>query len=126
MSKQNQVMIVDDELSLRQFVVSVLSSRGFEVISTGSGRDCIEEMEKGFKGVILMDVNMPEMDGWQTIQEIVDRELLEGNIIVMLTGRSAPGPEAESLKEYVIDYVTKPFDPHELVATVKTYAAYLT
>ena len=68
---------------------------------------------------------MPGMDGWDTIKEIVDNNLLEGNIIAMLTAKDQPDEKMDKLKEYVIDYLTKPFDPDELIATVDEYFTYL-
>jgi DNA-binding response OmpR family regulator len=72
-----------------------------------------------------MDITMPDMDGWDTVQCIVEEELYEGCIISMLTGLHVPGPKLDGLKEYVIDYITKPFDPTELADTVVKYLAYL-
>jgi len=55
----------------------------------------------------------------------VDRGYAAGNIIAILTAKDVPDQKMEGLKEYVIDYMTKPFDPKELVANVKEYFAYL-
>ena len=70
-----------------------------------------------------MDINMPKMNGWQTIQAMIDQGLAEGNIIAMLTGQGAPDPEAECIKEWVLDYITKPFDVKMLADLIETYAA---
>lgn len=119
------MMIVDDEPSIRIALEVLLKGEGFEVTTADSGQKCIEELKKGFKGVILMDIMMPNMDGWDTIKEIVEDDLLEGNIISMLTAKDAPDQKMEGLQEYVIDYITKPFEPDELVATVEGYLGYL-
>ena len=122
---EKTVMIVDDASVIRAAVSDVLKPKGFEVVTASSGRECLEELKKGFKGVILMDIMMPVMDGWDTIREIVDGGFIEGNIIAMLTAKDAPSQKMEGLQEYVIDYITKPFDPDELVAIVKEYLGYL-
>ena len=123
MSKK--VMIVDDDPSILISVREVLELAGFDVLTVNSGSKCIEELKKGFKGVILMDVMMPGMDGWDTIQEIVNNNLLEGNIVAMLTAKDIPDEKMEEVKEYVIDYITKPFDIDELIATVDEYFDYI-
>jgi len=122
---KKKVMIVDDDPSILIVIRELLEPEGFEVFTVNCGKDCIEEIKKGFRGVILMDIMMPVMDGWDTIKEIVDRGYAAGNIIAILTAKDVPDQKMEGLKEYVIDYMTKPFDPKELVANVKEYFAYL-
>lgn len=118
---ERNVMVVDDELDIRVTVKAVLGPRGFNVMLVESGAKCIEELENGFKGVILMDVMMPDMDGWATVREITNRGLQKGNIISMLTAKHEPDTDLEELAESVIYYVRKPFEPNELVAVVGEY-----
>lgn len=120
-----QVLVVDDEVSLRDLVKRILAAQGISTITCDSGQACLEILHDGFRGVILMDVRMPHMNGWETIQAIVDNDLLVGNIIIMLTAMEPEDPALDHLKQYVFDYLTKPFDPQELIAAVKTYMAYL-
>ena len=91
------------------------------MLTVGKGEDCIKELKKGFKGVILMDIMMPGMDGWDTIEEIVNQGCLDGNIISMLTAKDIPDKKMDDLRAYITDYITKPFDPDKLVAVVKLY-----
>ncbi len=120
-----KVMVVDDDPSILFAVKEVLEPQGFDVVAVSGGKECLEQIEKGFKGVILMDIMMPEMDGWQTVKEIVDRGYLPGNIISMFTARDISDQKMESLAKYVTDYIQKPFDPGELVLTVTEYSRYL-
>ncbi|RLF38927.1 MAG: response regulator [Thermoplasmata archaeon] len=122
MSKK--VMIVDDDPFILFSTRELLESAGFDVITANSGSKCIEELKKGFKGVILMDIMMPGMDGWDTIREIADNNLLEGNIITVFTAKDID-EKTNAFKEYVIDYITKPFDPDELIAAVEEYFTYI-
>ncbi|MCC7565124.1 MAG: response regulator [Methanomicrobiaceae archaeon] len=118
------VMVVDDDRYILLVAKELFEPEGIEVVTAGSGRECLKELEKGFQGVILVDIMMPDMDGWDTVREIVDRGYSAGNIILMLTAIDVPGPKGDDLKEYVIDYITKPFDPEEFVAVVKDYLRY--
>ena len=121
----NEVMVVDDEPQVLFSVSKILSSAGLKVTTADSGKACLEELEKGFQGLILMDIMMPDLDGWDTIQKIIDSGHAKGNIICMLTGKEEPGERMKELKEYILDYITKPFDPNDLVELVKQYLGYL-
>ncbi len=120
-----QVMVVDDDLSILEVMEVLLEPEGVRVVAVESGDACIAELERGFRGVILMDIMMPHKDGWETIAEMIDRGLMAGNIVAMLTAKDIPDVELDSLKEYVIDYITKPFGADEIVAIVKGYLDYL-
>jgi CheY-like chemotaxis protein len=114
------VMIVDDDEGVRNVAEDILTGEGMSVVSVSSGAECIERLVQGFQGVILLDVMMPEMDGWQALREIVDRGLLGGNRICMLTGVLHPRNSDEyKLKGYLADYVTKPFVPEVLIGIVQ-------
>jgi CheY-like chemotaxis protein len=119
------LMVVDDDPSILFAVKELLEPEGFNVVAVSSGKECLQQMEKGFKGVILMDIMMPDMDGWQTVKEIVDRGYLPGNIISMFTARDIGDQKMESLAKYVTDYIQKPFDPEGLILTVREYSRHL-
>jgi len=118
-------MVVDDDVFILEVMEELLKPEGIEVVAAESGDACIAELEKGFRGVILMDIMMPRKDGWETIEEMIDRNLMEGNVVAMLTARDVPDGELEQMKEHVIDYITKPFEADEIVAIVKGYLEYL-
>ena len=116
------VMIVDDNKLIRESVKILFESDGLSLLVADGGLQCLQYLEEGFRGIILMDIMMPEMDGWDTIREIVQRGLYDGNIILMLTGKSEPDNKMEGIQEYVTDYVTKPFNGRELIDTVRYLA----
>ena len=118
-------MIVDDEPDIRATVGTVLELFEFEVYQAESGQKCIEELENGFRGVILMDIMMPEMDGWTTIREIEAKGLMEGNIVFMLTAKEIPDEDLAALTETVLNYVRKPFKADYLVSIVDKYSTWL-
>lgn len=120
-----RVMIVDDDPSILETVEIILDTGGYSIYTAESGKECLDKLRKDFKGLILMDIMMPKMDGWDTIAAIVDEGLLEGNIICMLTAVNDPGPKMEKLTEYVMDYIRKPFTSEELLETVAEYIAYV-
>jgi len=122
---QPQVMLVDDEECIRETVSELLGSEGIDVVTVADGQGCLQQLQDGFRGVILMDVMMPGMDGWATIREIEKAGLLQGNIISMLTAMDAPDERMEGLQEVVIDYITKPFELSPFIAAVRKYLTLL-
>jgi DNA-binding response OmpR family regulator len=120
-----KVMIVDDNDAIRESVEILFETIERAIITAASGSDCLRHLEAGFRGVILMDIMMPDMDGWDTIREIVANGYYEGNIIVMLTGKDRPDDKLEGIQEYVTDYMTKPFDPDELLTAIDYYSSLL-
>ena len=122
---KKNVMVVDDDASVRLTVEAVLQPQGFDVTSVEGGERCLAELEKGFHGVVLMDVMMPRMNGWETVREIIKRRLLDGNLISMLTAKDDPDPDMEGLAEYVLNYIRKPFEPAALISVVDEYCSYL-
>jgi DNA-binding response OmpR family regulator len=120
-----RVLIVDDEAAILEGVGRVLTRQGFEVVKAPSGQACLEELRRGFKGVILMDIMMPGLDGWQTIQAMVAENLLSGVLICMLTAKPSPGSGGRGLEQWVFDYLPKPFENAELARRVDIAAGLL-
>jgi len=119
------VMIVDDDEALRDNVARALNRVGCTTVAVASGEDCLSELRKGFKGVVLMDVIMPGMDGWTTIQNIVSQGFIDNCVICMVTGQTEPPPIGMDLEPFITDYLAKPFHLKDLVSMVKTAAFYL-
>ncbi|MBI5820445.1 MAG: response regulator [Verrucomicrobia bacterium] len=122
---KKQVMIVDDEPTIRETVTLILEECGYTVIKARNGRACLEEMRKGFKGIILMDILMPGLTGWDTIRAIIAEKLLKDTLICMLTGQASPGENGAELEEHVFDYLTKPFCGEDLMRCVENAASVL-
>jgi CheY-like chemotaxis protein len=122
---KNTILVVDDEDLVLYSVQRILQLAGFDVQVAKNGGECLSILRTGFKGLILMDIVMPGMDGWDTVKAIVDEGLFEGNIICMLTGKEIPDVKMDYLKEYVLDYILKPFESAKLVQICREYLSYL-
>ena len=120
-----KVMVVDDDESIRKTLGLLLKRKGCEVALAPCGEDCLRTLREGFLGVILMDIMMPGLTGWQTIRAIADENLMDGVLICMLTAKAYSGSEAEGLEKYVFDYLAKPFEIAQLMACVENAAAFL-
>jgi DNA-binding response OmpR family regulator len=115
-----KIMIVDDEQDILQSLKMVLERNDFQVTAVESGKKCLKEIERGFKGIILMDIMMPGMDGWETIREIVNRGLMKGICVEIITGKGTNDRDKMlGLESFVKDYHTKPIDIETLIASIK-------
>jgi DNA-binding response OmpR family regulator len=114
-----KIMIVDDEKDILNSLKTIFKHQEYDVVAVDNGYDCINELEKGFKGVILMDIMMPGMDGWQTIQEIVKKGLIKNVAIGIITGKGTKNHHnMAGLSCYIYDYFSKPLNIKELVRSV--------
>jgi len=119
-----RLMVVDDDPDILITIRKIFENEGYEVLTVDTGKDCINELERGFKGVILMDIMMPFMDGWDTIMEIMNRGFEKNVIISILTARGTPDHERmKGLESYIYDYITKPFDVKKLISNVRQMIA---
>ncbi len=122
-----KVMVVDDEHDVLESLKAILHKNNYEVITVDNGYDCIKQIEKGFQGVILMDLMMPKMDGWDTIHKIIKKDLIGNVCINIITGKGTKNHQRMGLLgSYVYDYLTKPIDIKKLVNSVNKSHTYLT
>lgn len=110
------VLVVDDERNIVQLARLYLSSEGYAVEAAYNGVEALEKVKSRHPDLVVLDLMMPEMDGW----EVCRRLRKESDIpIIILTARSDDVDKIIGLELGADDYVTKPFNPRELVARVK-------
>ena len=110
------VLLVDDEQRMLDLLALYLTPHGYKCIKKTSGMDALTFLENEQVDIVLLDIMMPEMDGWATCEKI--RELSSVPII-MLTARSAKEEVVKGLKKGADDYVSKPFNEEELLARME-------
>jgi two-component system KDP operon response regulator KdpE len=113
---QGRILIVDDDPQIRRVMKMTLSAQGYEVADASTGEMAIERMRDGKYDLVLLDMNMPGMDGIETCQKI---RASSDTAIVMLTVRDAEADKVSALDAGADDYVTKPFSTPELLARVR-------
>lgn len=112
-----KILVVDDEARMRKLVKDFLSIKGYRVIEAENGEDAVEKfMANRDIKLILLDVMMPKMDGWETLRIIRETSNVP---IIMLTARSEERDELQGFSLGVDEYITKPFSPKILVARVE-------
>ncbi len=115
----NKIMIVDDEEKIRYMLRRILEGGGYEVMVADSGEKCLEILENEKPDLILMDVMMPDMDGWKTIEKIRRDEANKDIIISMLAVKSREKDVEKSLANSGADWhIGKPVTNGKLVQTV--------
>ena len=113
---QKKVLIVDDEKNIVDIIAFNLKKEGFQIIKAADGEEGLRKTFEYQPDIILLDIMMPKMDGYETCKKI--REKLQTPII-MLTARAEEVDKVLGLELGADDYVTKPFGIRELVARVK-------
>ena len=117
---KRDVIVVDDDPDILDSIKTLFEFKGYHVHTAKNGTECLDILAKGFAGVVLMDIMMPGMDGWETIREIVKQGLAERVHIVVVTAIGTPNHDKmKGLEPYIYDYITKPFNPSELMLTVE-------
>jgi DNA-binding response OmpR family regulator len=111
-----RILVVDDEADIRRLVVELLERAGHRVDQAGDGREALRTLHANPPDLVVLDVSMPELDGWQTLERIRD---LSDVPVLMLTARGAELERVRGLQAGADDYVTKPFGRQELVARVQ-------
>ena len=119
---QKNIMVVDDDPDVLLSLQELFEREGFEVITADNGRNCLLELEKGFQGIIILDIMMPIMDGIETIKKMTIDGFTDENTIIVLTAKRIQGEEFNDIYPYIADYITKPFDIITLLQTVKKIA----
>jgi len=107
------IMFVDDERDVRESVKILLEKWGYKAVIASSGNDCLKKLKTIKPDLILLDIMMPGMDGWDTCAKIKDSKETENIPIVFLTAKT--DPISRSMGSLAaMDYITKPFDIGDL------------
>ena len=111
-----RVLVVDDEVKIRELLRTYLEREGYQVGEAGNGDDAIHEFGLNKYDIVILDLMMPGMDGWEVCRELRKVSFVP---IIMLTARGEEIDRVLGLEMGADDYVVKPFSPREMVARVK-------
>jgi two-component system, OmpR family, response regulator len=116
MYMKQKVLVVDDDVNICELVRLYLEKDGYEVVVAYNGIKAVEVFKDSTPNIVVLDIMLPGMDGWQVCREI---RKVSGIPIIMLTAKGETFDKVLGLELGADDYVVKPFDPKELVARVK-------
>jgi two-component system, OmpR family, KDP operon response regulator KdpE len=114
--KSATILVVDDEPQIRRVLRATLSAEGYTIVEAREGREALEKLRSERPNLVLMDVNMPVMDGLEACREIRASSPVP---IIMLTVRGAEKDKVRALDAGADDYVVKPFGMRELLARIR-------
>ncbi|MEV8631170.1 response regulator [Streptosporangium sp. NPDC051023] len=117
-----RVLVVDDDEVIRQLIAVNLTLEGFQVETAYDGQDCLDRVLDVMPDVITLDVMMPRLDGWMTATRLRGDEETKHIKVVLITARAQEDDKRRGLGIGVDAYLTKPFDPSELIRVVRDLA----
>jgi two-component system response regulator VicR len=116
----NKIMVVDDEPDVVDLVKLVLESDGFDVVTAYSGKEALDRIVQEMPDLVLLDIMMPQMDGWEVYSRIKAHPKTKDIPVAMLTAKSQSIDKMIGLHVVKVDdYITKPFGRSELLERVK-------
>jgi two-component system KDP operon response regulator KdpE len=113
---RKQILVVDDEPRMARFVEMNLELEGYLVSTATSGMEALDKLRRDIPDLVILDVMMPDMDGFETLNRI---RRVSSVPVIMLTVKAEEDDKVHGLELGADDYVTKPFSPRELVSRVK-------
>ncbi len=115
-----EILCIDDDVGIIELVQLIMQRDGFSVRGASSGAEGLSAMRSEMPDVVLLDIMMPEMDGWETYKRIKADPTLKDVPVVILTARNSSFEEVIARERAgVDDYITKPFTPQELRVRIK-------
>jgi two-component system, OmpR family, KDP operon response regulator KdpE len=115
--KKTSILLVDDEERILNFLKAKLKSTGYEVIIASNGIEALQQIKGKEPDVMVLDVMMPKMDGFETLKEL---RTFSSIPVIMLSGRGEDSDKIKGLGMGADDYLSKPFNPDELVVRIES------
>jgi DNA-binding response OmpR family regulator len=119
MNGSRHILVVDDQADILQLTATVLSDAGYRVSTASSGIEALDQLARERCDLVLLDINMPEMDGWQTLRLIRADDRLAALPVVMFSVKSEFRDKVMGMQEGALDYITKPFVVDQLLSRVR-------
>lgn len=110
------ILVIEDDVQIRNFIIYSLEKEGYKVLSTGSGIEGVMLAAKKVSGIILLDLGLPDIDGFDVIRKIRKNQEVP---IIVVSARDQDAEKVEALDLGADDYLTKPFSVAELLARIR-------
>jgi PleD family two-component response regulator len=119
MAKQSTIMIVEDDLDTAEMLSAYFEAQGYKVVTAAWGNEAVKICQEKLPDLVIQDIRLPDIDGYEVVREL-RKHLRTTNVpIIFLTERKAREDKITGLKLGAVDYITKPFDMHELRLRVR-------
>ena len=117
---KKKILVVDDEDDILHFLDLVLSEKGYAVKTAASGHEALTYAQLDPPDLVLLDIMMPQMDGWEVLKLLRVDEATSQVPVAMLSARTEAKDRVQGLQEGAIDYICKPFSLQELLVKIET------
>ena len=114
-----KILIVDDDTEILTSLKMLFEMKEYQVITAENGRQCLNILDQGYTGTIILDIMMPVMDGIETIKNMIREGFVDNTKIIVLTAKKIQGEEFNEIYQHIHKYIKKPFDVSELLETVE-------
>jgi DNA-binding response OmpR family regulator len=124
MASDKRVVCIEDEIEMIDLVRLILSRKGYQVVGALGGREGLEAIAREKPDLVLLDLMMPDMDGWEVYQKMKADEATKHIPVIVVTAKAQSIDKVLGLHiAKVDDYITKPFGPQELLESVEAVLA---
>jgi CheY-like chemotaxis protein len=118
-SEKKRILVVDDVKTIRTVICALFKSEGFETFEADNGVNALEILKNNRIDLVITDLSMPQMGGFELLEKIKNDENLNSIPVVVLTSKSDSENEIEGLSKGADDYIPKPIDPQKVLLRVK-------
>ncbi|MFD2532303.1 ATP-binding response regulator [Gracilimonas halophila] len=115
------ILIVDDTPANLRLLSHVLSKNGYNFLEASNGKEAVQIAKEHEPDLILLDIMMPDMNGYEVIKEIKSDKLIQDFLIIFLSSLTDTDDKVEGFKSGGVDYITKPFQKEETLARINTH-----
>jgi DNA-binding response OmpR family regulator len=119
MDEARRILVVDDQQDILELAATVLSGAGYAVSTADSGIGALDRVAEEPFDLLLLDINMPGMDGWETLRLIRADDRLDSLPVVMFSIKGEVRDKVHGMQGGALDYITKPFEVDELLERVR-------
>jgi twitching motility two-component system response regulator PilH len=118
-----KILVVDDSPTDRQYMIETLKGKGFQIVTAENGEDAISKAKAELPDLILMDVVMPGLNGYQATRQITRDDATKHIPVIMCTSKGADTDKIWGMRQGANDYLVKPVDPQALLAKIAQLSA---
>ncbi|RLD17227.1 MAG: response regulator [Caldiserica bacterium] len=115
------VLLIEDNPDNREIVETVLRKNSYKVISACDGEEALKRLKKGNYDLVLLDLSLPKISGWDLIKMIREDERIKDLPVIALTAHAMQGDKEKAIEAGCNDYISKPCKPYEIVEKVKRW-----
>lgn len=114
-----KVMVVDDEPDIVELLLLMLDGTDYDIITASGGNDCLEKLKHDVPDLILLDLIMPDLDGWEVLNRIRQDERLKSIPVVILTAKQLTADVAQKKAPHITEYIIKPVTKEGLISVIE-------